>query len=156
MRCIPFADAAFDLIMNRHESYHAAEVTRVLAPGGLFLTQQVDGRDAQELRDWFGGEVSYPDVILEKHRVAAAAVGLLAESTDEWSGQMRFADAAALVEYLAMVPWTVPAFRVDEQSETLTRLDARRPIVVTQGRFRMTARKPAPEQTGSDATSDLC
>jgi SAM-dependent methyltransferase len=54
---MPWGDGEFDLVMNRHESYDLAEVARVLAPGGLFLTQQVDGTEAQEFRDLFGGGV---------------------------------------------------------------------------------------------------
>lgn len=146
---MPFADASFDLVMNRHESYDAAEVQRVLAPGGLFLTQQVDGRDAQELRDWFGGQMSYPDVIMTRHRIDATAAGLVIETADEWAGRMRFNDAETLVEYLGMVPWEVPDFRVEKHVEMLKRLDARRPIVVTQRRFLMAARKPGPEPNRS-------
>jgi SAM-dependent methyltransferase len=37
---LPFCRAAFDLVLNRHEAFNAAEVARVLAPGGRFLTQQ--------------------------------------------------------------------------------------------------------------------
>jgi SAM-dependent methyltransferase len=39
---LPFRDEAFDLVTNRHEAFQAAEVRRVLAPGGTFVTQQVD------------------------------------------------------------------------------------------------------------------
>jgi hypothetical protein len=31
---LPFRDGSLDLIGNRHESFLAAEVSRVLAPGG--------------------------------------------------------------------------------------------------------------------------
>lgn len=53
---LPFDDDSLDLVMSRHERVDAGEVARVLAPGGILLSQQVDGRDAQELHDWFGGE----------------------------------------------------------------------------------------------------
>lgn len=134
---VPFADASFDLVMNRHEAYEVAEVERVLAPGGVFLTQQVDGRDTHELYDWFGGSSSYPDVVLERHRADAEAAGLVVDSAQEWSGQTRFADATTLVEYLGLAPFIVLDFDVDKQAETLARLDSQRPIVVTQRRFRL-------------------
>lgn len=38
---LPFADGAFDLILNRHGSYGPAEVCRLLRPGGTFITEQV-------------------------------------------------------------------------------------------------------------------
>jgi hypothetical protein len=39
---LPFTAGAFDLVINRHESFDAAEVARVLTAGGRFVTQQVD------------------------------------------------------------------------------------------------------------------
>jgi SAM-dependent methyltransferase len=42
---LPFSDACFDLVLNRHGALNAVEVDRVLRPGGWFVTQQVrDGR----------------------------------------------------------------------------------------------------------------
>lgn len=115
-------------------------------PGGLFLTQQVDGRNAHELRDWFGGRMSHPDVTMNRHRADAEAAGLEVVMAAEWEGPMRLNDAETLVEYLGMVPWEVPDFRVEEHADMLTHLDARRPIVVTQRRFWIAARKPCPPQ----------
>jgi hypothetical protein len=39
---LPFRDGVFGLVANRHEAFRAAEVSRVLAPGGTFITEQVD------------------------------------------------------------------------------------------------------------------
>lgn len=41
---LPFADAEFDVVLNRQSGFNPAEVARVLMPGGTFLMQQVDGR----------------------------------------------------------------------------------------------------------------
>ncbi|MCC6191087.1 MAG: methyltransferase domain-containing protein [Anaerolineales bacterium] len=38
---LPFADAAFDLVLNRHEELDPAGVARVLRPGGRVPTQQI-------------------------------------------------------------------------------------------------------------------
>lgn len=38
---LPFGDAGFDLVLNKHESFSPTEVRRILRPGGTFLTQQV-------------------------------------------------------------------------------------------------------------------
>jgi SAM-dependent methyltransferase len=46
---LPFRDGSLDLICNRHESFLALEVSRVLAPGGTFVTQQVDYHDNDDL-----------------------------------------------------------------------------------------------------------
>jgi len=39
---LPFRDGVFGLVAGRHEAFRAAEVSRVLAPGGTFITEQVD------------------------------------------------------------------------------------------------------------------
>ncbi|WP_371029356.1 class I SAM-dependent methyltransferase [Pseudoclavibacter sp. JSM 162008] len=136
---LPFADSSLDLIVARHEEFDASEVARVLVSGGRFLTQQVDGRDAHELRAWFGGEPQYEHVTLANAVSALRAEGFRIGVAEEWAGQMTFADALSLVEYLALVPWDVPGFSVDSNVEQLRRLDAARPITVTQRRFRLTA-----------------
>lgn len=92
---LPFAERSLGLVMARHESYEAAEVARVLAPGGRFLTQQVDGYDAPEIHNWFGDDFRYPDVIAGAYAVRLRDAGMRIDYVDEWSGQMRFADATA-------------------------------------------------------------
>lgn len=138
---MPFPSESFDLVLVRHESYDSGEVARVLRPGGLLLTQQVHGLDADELRLWFGGEPAYPEQTLEHHVAGASTAGLTVESQGEWSGWMRFSDSEALVVYMGLVPWDVPGFTVEPHLAKLQELEAARPIVVTQRRFWLAARK---------------
>jgi SAM-dependent methyltransferase len=105
---LPFDDDSLDLVMSRHERVDAGEVARVLAPGGILLSQQVDGRDAEELRDWFGDKQQYPKARLDVEREAAERAGLVVDVAEEWAGRMEFADVEALVTYMALVPWNVP------------------------------------------------
>ena len=46
---LPFGAGAFELVLNRHEELDPAEVARILAPGGRFLTQQVGSDNWREL-----------------------------------------------------------------------------------------------------------
>lgn len=46
---LPFDDNAFDIIINRHASYDLTEVSRILKPGGIFITQQVGCDNNREL-----------------------------------------------------------------------------------------------------------
>lgn len=139
---MPFDDGNLDLVLSRHEGIDVAEIARVLAPGGRLLTQQVDGGDAPEIHAWFDEPFEYPDVTSRRLVEDAEAAGLRVDVVDDWNGTMEFADATALVTYLALVPWDAPHFSVEEQSERLTALDADRPIRVTQRRFRVYATKP--------------
>jgi SAM-dependent methyltransferase len=49
-----FPDATFDVVLNRHSVVQVAEVIRVLKPDGLFITQQVGGRNTQSIFTAFG------------------------------------------------------------------------------------------------------
>jgi SAM-dependent methyltransferase len=49
---LPYRAGAFHLVVNRHEAFVAAEVARVLAPGGVFLTQQVDNGNLDDCCAW--------------------------------------------------------------------------------------------------------
>ena len=53
-RALPFPDASFDLVLDRHAPVSLAEFTRVLVPGGTLITQQVGGRNLQSVFDAFG------------------------------------------------------------------------------------------------------
>jgi SAM-dependent methyltransferase len=49
-------DASYDLVLNRHVPVYAAEIMRVLRPGGVFITQQVGERNTQSIFTAFGWE----------------------------------------------------------------------------------------------------
>jgi SAM-dependent methyltransferase len=51
---LKFADGTFEVIINRHAPIFYEEVARVLKPGGYFITQQVGGRNTQNIFDAFG------------------------------------------------------------------------------------------------------
>jgi ubiquinone/menaquinone biosynthesis C-methylase UbiE len=55
-------DAGFDLVLNRHAPVYAAQTVRVLRPGGIFITQQVGGRNTQSIFTalWVPRTVSLP------------------------------------------------------------------------------------------------
>lgn len=139
---MPFGNTSVDLVMARHESVDAAEVARVLSPGGVLLTQQVHGLDAHELREWFGGDGQYPDVTLDRMTDDLRRAGLRIDVAEEWSGSMVFDDTRALVEYMALVPWDVPDFDPTAHADRLADLERTKPITATQRRFRLYASKP--------------
>ncbi|MGO2863212.1 MAG: class I SAM-dependent methyltransferase [Brevibacterium sp.] len=138
---LPWDDGELDLVMNRHESYDIAEVVRVLAPGGIFLTQQVDSTEAAEFRDWFGGEPD-SDTQLDLCIDEAERYGLTIDAARRWQGTMKFTDVEAVLEYLAYIPWDVPGFTVKDNLGALERLAAKSgPITVTQKRFLLATTK---------------
>lgn len=143
---MPFPDARFDLVLNRHESYSAREVARVLAPGGVFLTQQVGSGELTELHRLIGVEPSTDEVTLQRFREEVEDAGLVIERSDEFDGWYRFADVAALIAYLNCVPWEVPAdFSVDRYAHALLSLHEQAgggPLLLEMRRFWLRARRP--------------
>ncbi len=138
---MPFDDERFDVVLSRHEAYVAAEVLRVLRPGGVFLTQQVDGRDFEESHRLFGGSTAYPHITLDHLRAEAGTAGFRIEKAEEWAGAMRFPDVGAFVSYVRIVPWQVPEdFSVDRYADVLLRLTPE-DLVFTQRRFVLACRR---------------
>jgi SAM-dependent methyltransferase len=146
---MPFRDGHFDLVMNRHEGLDPEELIRVLAPGGVFLTQQVAADDCHESGEIFGLVPRYPDVTVEIVSSRLARAGFRIDASAQWRGSYRFHDVGALVEYFTLVPWAVPDnFGVDQYADTLLRLHADgpargQPVLFTKSRFWLRASKPS-------------
>src|SRR2546427_3951624 len=51
---LPFRTESLDMIIDRHESFVASEVFRVLKRGGIFLTQQAGSANYPELNEFLG------------------------------------------------------------------------------------------------------
>ena len=122
---MPFRNGEFDLVLNRHSGLNAREVARILAPGGIFLTQQIHGLWAYDLMAVFDAKPQWPDSTPDKYVPQLKAAGLTIINTQEWSGRLSFTDVGAIVYYLKAVPWLVPGFSVETHSEYLLNLQHR-------------------------------
>lgn len=141
---MPFPDGRFKLIISRHESYKVDEIKRVLSAGGQFITQQVDGRDLQDLYSQFGVSGNYPHVTLEHFKQDLQSVGLEVTQALDWQGNATFQDVGALVYFLHAVPWVAPDdFSVERYQDVLFRLHEQAPLSFTIRRFLLQAVKAA-------------
>jgi len=149
---MPLEDASFDLVLDRHMAYDIADVERVLRPGGCFLTQQVDGRNMDDLSAHFECEQQWTyftlDYALEKLHTRS---NLIVERAEEWKGRIIFYDVATLVYFIQAVPWLIPpGFTVDKYRPHLEQLQARLErdgeLVFAERRFMILARKANPEK----------
>ena len=122
---MPFADGEFDLVLNRHSGFNAAEVARILAPGGAFLTQQIHGLWAQDLLAAFDAAPPWPEATPANHVPKLEAAGLKVVTAEEWSGKLAFCDVGAIVYYLKAIPWLVPGFSVETHVDYLLKLQSR-------------------------------
>lgn len=123
---LPFADARFDLVLNRHGGcLPMPEIARVLAPGGRLLTQQVHGQTLIDLLQHFGATPQWPDATPAYYLPRIARAGLELVALEEYQGAEVFADVGALVYFLRAIPWLVPGFRVATHAEALLALQRR-------------------------------
>ncbi len=143
---LPFPDESFDLIVSRHEAYAPAEIRRVLRPGGLFITQQVGGRDLAEVNT----ALDAPPHAYRSWELAAAAAdleraGLTVSDGREELTPCTLHDVGAVVLLLRITPWHVPDFDVDTYDARLRelhkRLSAGTPLRAHCHRFLLTARR---------------
>jgi SAM-dependent methyltransferase len=147
---LPFADGAFDLVINRHEYYDPGEVWRVLRPGGRFITQQVGGDDDRELNTLLGAPNAtheYGFWTLDYALPSLKSADFRITRADEARIPSRFTDVGAIVYYLKITPWQIPDFSVERYLAPLQQLHRRcqrhGPIIVHSHRFIIAAEKPA-------------
>ena len=133
---LPFEDESFDLIMNKHESFEASEVARLLCEDGTFITQQVGGLNDCELNLWLNAEPSYySNWSLRSAVNSLREVGLtIVEAKDDIS-RTRFYDVGAIVYYLKAISWQIPDFSVEKYFD---RLAALQDIINQQGYIDLT------------------
>jgi SAM-dependent methyltransferase len=122
---LPYPDDMFDIIINRHESYDIDEINRVLKPGGVFITQQVGGKNnldftenvmmiQRPLNDSFFSMKSESDKFVRKK------FKVLFE--DEYFPLLKFYDIGAFVYYAKIIEWEFPNFSVESHIDILKEL----------------------------------
>jgi SAM-dependent methyltransferase len=147
-RALPFAGGTFDLVVSRHPTVTGwAEVARVLAPGGSYLSQQIGAGSNRELIDFMMGPQPVHQGRSPRRAVAEAeAAGLTVTDLREQALRVEFFDVAAVVYFLRKVLWTVPGFTVAGYAAPLARMhahiEARGSFVAHSRRFLIEARRP--------------
>jgi SAM-dependent methyltransferase len=125
---LPFRSGSLHLVCDRHASFHAGELARVLAPGGLFCTQQVGAGFGDGARRLLGLPVPAGARPAWSLRFAAAqlrAAGLTVLRGAAGHARLTFADVGALSWYLRMNPWLVEELPVRAGWELLLDLHER-------------------------------
>lgn len=146
---LPFAEAAFDLVVSRHPATIAwAEIARVLRPGGTYLAQHVGPASGFELIEHFLGP--QPEARRQRdprdERTAAEAVGLTVVDQRLERLRIELFDVGAAVYLLRKLVWWVPGFSVERYRDRLRalheRIEADGSFVAHSSRVLVEARKP--------------
>ena len=119
---LPLCNSQFDTVLNRHETFVASEVARVLKPGGRFITQQVGEKNNAELNEWLGGESEDFGVTVEQSQSQLIRAGLKILDSRESFSPTTFFDIGAIVFYLRMVSWQVKGFTVNGYRDRLVNI----------------------------------
>ena len=112
---LPLPDCAFDLVINRHESYNIPELVRVLKPGGLFITQQVGEDNDRDLAELLlpGTPKPFPGLNAAEQARQFRDAGFTVLRSEEAFRPIRFFDVGALVWFARVIPWEFPGFSVE-------------------------------------------
>lgn len=112
---LPFGNGSFDMVINRHGDFNAADIHRILKSGGLFITQQVGAENDRELVELLCGETELPfpeqylDITSRKFRDA----GFEILDAQECFRPIKFYDVGALVWFARIIEWEFPDFSVE-------------------------------------------
>ena len=132
---LPFRTGTFDLVIDRHESFVAGEVCRVLKRCGVFLTQQVGSANFPELNEFLGAPKTEAVWDLRVARQQISEAGLYVTAGRDARLESRFRDVGAVVFLLLAVPWQLEGFSVDGYLDRLKELHR---FIVRTGSFRVT------------------
>lgn len=143
---MPFRTGSFPLIINRHESFRATEVSRLLSPGGTFITQQVDFHSYDDLYELLGFDVPQePASWLPFARQQLTDAGLRIQLAVRGEERTLLHDVAALIYYLRVLSWAIPEFSLEENMARLRAAHERPgawPVTQRERRFLLIASKP--------------
>ncbi|PXX81489.1 class I SAM-dependent methyltransferase [Dielma fastidiosa] len=122
---IPYPDASFDLVINRHEAYDFKEVYRILKPGGTFITQQVGGKNDDDLVAKLGCVKELPDpktFDLQNAMHYALQASFNVELGYEAFTPIEFYDVGAFVYFAHIIEWEFGGFQVESHFDQLCTL----------------------------------
>lgn len=121
---LPFPANRFDLVINRHGSFSAREVFRILKPDGFFITQQVGGQDNFRLNELLQDEPNFKYAFWTLEYVVRLlqAAGFEILRAQECFPESTFLDIGAVVFYLRIIAWRIADFDVTAYYEKLYRL----------------------------------
>lgn len=121
---IPFEDKAFDMIINRHGSFDAGELYRLLKKDGIFITEQVGSDNDRDLVEMVlpGTDKPFPHLNLREQRRVFEDAGFHVIESEEVYRPIKFYDVGAFVWFAQIIEWEFPEFSVEKCFDRLLRM----------------------------------
>lgn len=121
---LPFEDNSFDMIINKHDSCNVKEINRTLKPNGIFITQQVGGKNNEILSNRliknFEPKYSYLNLNYAVDKLEKNLFKILYKN--EYFPYLHFYDVGTIVYYAKIIEWEFPGFSVDSCFDELCRM----------------------------------
>lgn len=122
---LPIPDDSVDIVINRHGNYDPSEVSRVLKPGGLFVTQQVGGENCASLAQRLNFSNNRPlyegfSMTTELPKLHNCRFEVL-YAKEEYP-ELKFFDVGAVVYFAKIIEWSFPGFSVEKNYTQLCAL----------------------------------
>ncbi len=135
---LPYDDAKFDLILNRHSYISVPETARVLKFGGRFITQQVGGANNVRLNELLTGKTPPVKWDLAEATRLLEADGFEIIDSQEAHPETHFYDIGAVVFYLRVIVWQMEDFSVEKYDTPLRDIHA---MIERDGKLTTTAHR---------------
>ena len=121
---IPYENETFDLIINRHGSFDAGELHRLLKKDGIFITQQVGGDNERDLVEMVlpGTTKPFPHLNLKEQKTVFEDAGFHIIRGEEAYRPIKFYDIGAFVWFAHIIEWEFPGLSVDKCFERLLKM----------------------------------
>ncbi len=112
---LPFDNDSFDMILNRHEAYDVGEVSRILKPQGIFITQQVGGQNNNSLSNRLIDNFipQFPNHNLNNCVNDLEKAEFKIVFAKEEFPKVEFSDMGAVVYLAKIIEWEFPDFSVE-------------------------------------------
>lgn len=121
---IPFEEASFDIMINRHGGFAPGEIYRLLRKNGVFITEQVGGDNERDLVEMVlpGTEKPFPDLNLKTQQKRFEEAGFKILRAEEVYRPILFYDVGAFVWFAHIIEWEFPDFSVDKCFKQLLKM----------------------------------
>ncbi|MFE7083485.1 methyltransferase domain-containing protein [Priestia megaterium] len=118
---IHYVDNSFDIIINRHESFNIEEIKRVLKLNGVFITQQVGGKNGNRLSNMLipSFQPKYATLNLKNMLRDLKECNFEIMFADESFPYQKFFNMKALIYYAKVIEWEFPGFNVRDNFNQL-------------------------------------